>query len=71
MSAAAAAHRKVLERTNGGNYFADCTCGWQGGVHRDRAAATRAHAAHLNGGERVEPVRPVLLICPPTTERTR
>ena len=43
-------HKRLLERTNNGCYFSDCGCGWAGGVYRDRATATEAHAAHTRGG---------------------
>ena len=42
-------HARKLERTNHGCYFADCRCGWSGGVYRDRAAAIDAHTAHTRG----------------------
>lgn len=54
------AHKRVLEATNAGHYFADCSCGWAGGVHRDRAQAIIAWQAHRDGTPRVEPVRPVV-----------
>jgi len=56
--------KRELEATNGGHYFAECRCGWSGGVHRDRAQAIIARQAHRDGTERVQPVLPTLLIGP-------
>lgn len=42
-------HRFKPERTNGGAYFCDCSCGWSGGVCRDRWSAQVMHDAHAHG----------------------
>ena len=42
-------HARKLERTNHGCYFAECGCGWSGGVYRDRSTAVDAQAAHTRG----------------------
>lgn len=57
-------HRFKPEATNGGHYFADCSCGWTGGVYRSRAAAKLAHAAHRDGTPPPPPVRPAVLLAP-------
>lgn len=59
-----AAHKFKPETTNGGNCFADCSCGWSGGVHPTRQRAKDAWNAHVNGGPPVEPLRPELLFGP-------
>ena len=55
------AHRFKPERTNGGAYFCDCSCGWSGGVYPDRWAAKVVHADHVAGrppttGLRMKPI---------------
>lgn len=55
-------HKFKPETTNGGACFADCACGWTGGVHPSRPRAREAWAAHRDGGERVEPINPTFLI---------
>lgn len=42
-------HKAKLETTNGGNVFADCSCGAQLGVYRDRTLAREAVKAHAKG----------------------
>ena len=54
-------HRRLLEATIHGHYFADCTCGWSGGVHDGRARATAAWQAHRDGTASIEPVRPTVV----------
>lgn len=54
-------HTAVLEGTNGGACFAECTCGWSGGVRPDRSAARAAHRAHVEGRDPGEPIRPTVL----------
>ena len=58
-------HRFEPERTNGGCYFADCSCGWAGGVYPTRADAKRAHIAHVMGRPMPEPLKPQLLLSEP------
>jgi len=55
---------RILEATNAGHYFADCGCGWSGGVHDRRAKAAAAWAAHRDGLPRVEPVKPIVQFGP-------
>lgn len=55
-------HKKILEATNGGNYFADCSCGSNLGVYRSRAIAIKAHAAHLSGLDGPAKVKPIILL---------
>ena len=57
-------HKRLLERTNHGCYFADCACGWAGGVHQSRLEAMVAWAAHRDGTEPVEPLRPIVQFGP-------
>lgn len=59
-----APHKRLLERTNGGCYFAECRCGWSGGVHPDRYFANRAWEAHRDGGEPPAPIPTVVLFGP-------
>lgn len=42
-------HRFKPERTNGGAYFCDCSCGWSGGVCRDKRSAQVMHDVHAHG----------------------
>lgn len=57
------AHKFAPEVTNGGNVFADCTCGWSGGVYSYRAVAREAWIAHTSGLPIPEAgkVKPVIL----------
>lgn len=50
------AHRFKPETTNAGNCFADCACGWLGGVHRSRSLAKAAWQNHIDGGLRIQPI---------------
>jgi len=54
--------RRILEATNAGHYFADCGCGWGGGVHASWAQAASAWRAHRDGRTPIEPVKAVLLV---------
>jgi hypothetical protein len=54
-------HKRLLEATNYGHYFADCACGWSGGVHNGRARAIAAWQAHRDGAAPIEPVRPTIV----------
>lgn len=40
-------HKRLLEATNHGHYFADCGCGASLGVYPSRSSAAAAHTAHL------------------------
>lgn len=57
-------HKALLEATNAGHYFADCTCGWSGGVYYGRANARQAHSAHKDGLEVPPHVQPTVLLTP-------
>ena len=54
-------HRRMLERTNHGCYFSECSCGWSGGVYPHRTAAIIAHESHVSGGEPVAPIPTVVI----------
>ena len=58
-------HKFEAERTNHGCYFADCSCGWSGGVFPSHGDAKRAHTAHVTGGPIPEPLKPQLLLSEP------
>ena len=60
-------HKFKPERTNGGAYFCDCSCGWTGGVYLNRSDARYAHDIHADGGEPSGAIKPTFLI-PATTE---
>lgn len=45
-----ASHKARPEATNNGHYFADCSCGWSGGVYYGRTRAVEAVKAHREGG---------------------
>ena len=57
-------HKFEAERTNHGCYFADCSCGWSGGVFPSRGDAKLAHTAHVTGSTIPDPIRPALLLAP-------
>ena len=57
-------HRAMIEATNAGHYFADCSCGWSGGVYYGRTVAREAHAAHVMGGPGPRPVQAEVYIGP-------
>jgi hypothetical protein len=52
--------KRILEATNAGHYFADCECGWSGGVHFGRIQASKAWEAHRSGLTPIPPVMPVV-----------
>lgn len=55
--------KPILEPTNAGHYFSECSCGWSGGVYRNRTEARSAWHAHVGQESiKVEPVKPVILI---------
>jgi hypothetical protein len=56
--------KRLIEATNAGHYFAECACGWRGGVHLGRTRAVDAWLAHRDGLAPVEPVRPLVLFGP-------
>jgi hypothetical protein len=62
--------KRILEATNAGHYFADCECGWSGGVHHNRTRANDAWAAHVNGHPPVVPVKATLTFGPPAQGMT-
>lgn len=53
------------ETTNGGHCFADCSCGWSGGVYVNRTAAGLAWRAHVICHTPLPPLAPVVLFGPP------
>ena len=55
-------HAFKPETTNGGACFADCSCGWAGGVHATRLIARQAWQAHQAGGDPVAPIPTVVLV---------
>lgn len=55
-------HKFKPETTNGGCCFADCSCGWSGGVYENRAVAKIAWEAHRDGGTPPVPLRPQFLV---------
>ena len=57
-------HKRLLEATNDGHYFADCGCGASLGVYRSRTLASAAHTAHVEGREPQGKVRPVIHLTP-------
>jgi len=57
-------HRRSLEATNDGHYFADCGCGESLGVYPSRAAASAAHLAHTEGRDPQGKVAPIILVGP-------
>ena len=64
-------HKFKPERTNGGAYFCDCSCGWTGGVYPNRSDAKHAHDIHADGGEPNGAIKPMFLIAPhPPKEKT-
>ena len=58
-------HKRSLEATNDGHYFADCGCGETLGVYSSRDAAAAAHTAHIEGREPQGRVKPVVQFGPP------
>lgn len=63
-------HKAKPEATNGGHYFADCTCGWSGGVYYGRSAAVNAVHAHRAGLKGPENVKTTFLVGGPITGQT-
>ena len=64
-------HKFKPERTNGGAYFCDCSCGWTGGVYLNRSDAKYAHDIHADGGEPNGAIKTMFLIAPhPPKEKT-
>jgi len=61
-------HKFKPERTNGGAYFCDCSCGWTGGVYPSRSDAKYAHDIHADGGEPSGAIKPMFLF--PATSAT-
>lgn len=57
--------RGSYEATNAGHYFADCRCGWSGGVYPSRTDAVMAWSAHRDGRVVPQRVLPMVLIAPP------
>mgnify|MGYP003388616262 CR=1 FL=1 len=62
-------HRRELEATNAGHCFADCSCGWRGGVYPSRRDAAYAHVAHVEGSRPPQPVKPVFMFLNPPEEK--
>ena len=42
-------HERVLESTNAGHYFSECSCGGSFGVFPSRKEAAAIHAVHAAG----------------------
>ena len=57
-------HKRLLEATNNGHYFADCGCGASLGVYRSRNLASAAHGDHIEGREPHGRARPIIQVGP-------